>query len=299
MADDDLAKRFQNIFSKRPVANEGWDQHATIDRSNDAGDVTWQATDEPSLEDLLEELGAEDTSWLEEAKALSNEGKQQSTLKKDDSDAVSKLLAEARKLQEQMKQDETKNSDTPDNVKSIIPEKDEETANSEDEADELLRQIQDTIGLDDDDDQAQEDQKEEKPVAAQDTKRNPLIPAKSEEDEDEELRKRFAALEGLSLPPAPSNIPSGSLGLPLAPTSKPTSKGKKTIKQQVDDLADDVEHWCCICNEDATLKCLGCDDDLYCTTCFNEGHRAKDAPFDMKKHKALLYNRTKPEVEAM
>ncbi|KAK6336458.1 hypothetical protein TWF696_002010 [Orbilia brochopaga] len=299
MADDDLAKRFENIFSKRPVANEGWDRRLTTERSLDAGDGSLHAADEPSLEDLLDELGAEDTSWIEEAKSLSQEGKQLGALKKDDSSAVSRLLAEARELQRQMKEGENQKSGTPDNAQSIVhvAQKDEEKANSDDEADELLRQIQDSIGPGDK--EAEEDAQGEKSTVFSGVKRDPPAPTESEDDEDEELRKRLQALEGLKLPSAPSSAPSGSLDLPLPPTSKPTSRGKKTIKQQVDDLADDVEHWCCICNEDATLKCLGCDDDLYCTACFDEGHRAKDAPFDMRKHKALLYNRRKPEVEAL
>ncbi|KAF3920881.1 hypothetical protein ABW21_db0206086 [Orbilia brochopaga] len=245
MADDDLAKRFENIFSKRPVANDGWDKQPTVEHTH-GGNVGGQATDEPSLEDLLDELGAEDTSWIEEANALSQEGKQLGTLKKDDSDAVSRLLAEARR---QMQQDQHNKSDAPDDSRAVMTEKEEESANSDDEAEELLRQIQDSIGLDDEDEQVENNVQEKKPIAAaQETNLNALARVKSEDDEDEELRKRFEALEKLSLPPAPSGVPTGSLGLPLAPTSKPTAKGKKTIKQQVDDLADDIEHWCCMCS---------------------------------------------------
>ncbi|KAF3929822.1 hypothetical protein AA313_de0206571 [Arthrobotrys entomopaga] len=237
--DDDLTKRFESIFSKKSVASSGFDQRAVIDRSSQA-DISWQAEDEASLEDLLEELGAEDTSWIEEAKSLTQEGKQQGNLTKDDSNAVARLLADARELQKQMKiQDQKNSSEVPEDSPNIIA-KNEKEPNSDDEADELLRQIQDSLSVED-----MLGDKEVENNLPSSSEKEISKSSKVEEDEDVELQKRFAALEGLTLPPPPSDIPTTSLGLPLVPTSKPGTKSKGKIENKVDDLMDDIENWCC------------------------------------------------------
>ena len=39
-------------------------------------------------------------------------------------------------------------------------------------------------------------------------------------------------------------------------------------RENVDEPDDDVLTWCVICNEDARLKCLDCDGDVYCLDCY-------------------------------
>ena len=45
--------------------------------------------------------------------------------------------------------------------------------------------------------------------------------------------------------------------------------------------------WCCICNDDATLRCYDCDDDLYCERCFRDGHQQ----FHLFDHKYVVFTR--------
>src|SRR5215469_10028355 len=79
-----------------------------------------------------------------------------------------------------------------------------------------------------------------------------------------------ARLAKLSLPSTPSSLHRKQQGLP-----------KYTD--------DEIDSWCIICNDDATVRCLGCDGDLYCQNCWNEGHRGSDAGFEERRHKALAY----------
>ncbi|XP_046434169.1 abscission/NoCut checkpoint regulator [Neodiprion pinetum] len=53
------------------------------------------------------------------------------------------------------------------------------------------------------------------------------------------------------------------------------------------DPAEEEEElpWCTICNEDAQLRCTGCDGDLYCTSCFREGHDS----FEMVDHQSVPF----------
>ncbi|KAJ9585681.1 hypothetical protein L9F63_002471 [Diploptera punctata] len=43
--------------------------------------------------------------------------------------------------------------------------------------------------------------------------------------------------------------------------------------------------WCIICNEDASVRCVDCDNDLYCKSCFKQGHDE----WEFKNHKTVPY----------
>ena len=89
------------------------------------------------------------------------------------------------------------------------------------------------------------------------------------------------------------------LDLPSAPTTAPQNieKGGQTTQRRLSkyDLSNytdaEIETWCTICNDDATLMCKGCDDDLYCTRCWQEGHRVDSAGQEERSHKAIAFTK--------
>lgn len=52
-----------------------------------------------------------------------------------------------------------------------------------------------------------------------------------------------------------------------------------------DDDKDEELPWCGICNEDASIRCKGCDGDLYCNACFKEFHVGEDP----NEHKPIKF----------
>jgi len=111
-------------------------------------------------------------------------------------------------------------------------------------------------------------------------------PTPKSDDFESDILARMAALR------MPSSIPpkmTDSLGLPSAPTFKPTNKPINTVPKKFTD--DEIDAWCIICQDDATVKCLGCDGDLYCAICWKEGHMGPDVGLEEKTHKWTKYRK--------
>lgn len=98
---------------------------------------------------------------------------------------------------------------------------------------------------------------------------------------EDALTARLAALT--------SSSRTDPLGLPSAPSFSPTKKPPKIQSNLAKKLDEEIETWCIICNEDATLRCLGCDGDLYCRKCWMEGHRGESAGFEERRHRAVEF----------
>ncbi|XP_042319681.1 abscission/NoCut checkpoint regulator isoform X1 [Sceloporus undulatus] len=125
------------------------------------------------------------------------------------------------------------------------------------------------------------------------------LPNSDEEMEEEEAIQRVlkqlteeAALDeasGFNISPDQSTQPLTIQQKPAKKTAQakvPTVAKLPILPAKASDSDEEELPWCCICNEDAVLRCHGCDDDLYCQRCFRESHDE----FDRKEHRTASYH---------
>ena len=117
-------------------------------------------------------------------------------------------------------------------------------------------------------------------------------------DEQKDSNSNTASSEenALSLPSAPTALqelaeesPEDPTSLlPSAPTFRPSEKRQSPPEIPSD---EDVDSWCIICLENASIQCIDCDGSLYCDRCWTEFHKGESAGYEERRHKALAYEK--------
>ncbi|XP_001381144.2 abscission/NoCut checkpoint regulator isoform X1 [Monodelphis domestica] len=102
-------------------------------------------------------------------------------------------------------------------------------------------------------------------------------------DSDEEEEEAIQRVLGQLMEEAALEEASG-FNIPAKRAPPPKPKALAVAPEAQSEVEEELP-WCCICNEDATLRCYGCDGDLYCARCFREGHDA----YERKEHRTATY----------
>jgi hypothetical protein len=132
-----------------------------------------------------------------------------------------------------------------------------------------------------------------------------------DQEHDEESDNDQDGGSVLQLPDTPSGLKSlpprndedFGISLPSVPSAAPRSQASRVVDSanillpRGEPKDADVESWCIICCDDATLRCLGCDGDLYCGNCWNEGHRGPDVGPEERSHRALNFVKDKKKPQ--
>ncbi|CAK7264400.1 hypothetical protein SEPCBS57363_001050 [Sporothrix epigloea] len=146
------------------------------------------------------------------------------------------------------------------------------------------------------------------PPSIKDTSDHLGLPSVPTEDlpkrgDDDDISARLAALRGLQ-GKATGLGQTDAFGLPSAPSFRPGEEEGGVLKRghyghgRRNYTTDDMNAWCIVCLEDATVRCLGCADsnggdestdqnNAYCMGCWRDMHVGPAAGFDERGHKRV------------
>ncbi|MDI1488176.1 MAG: hypothetical protein OHK93_007450 [Ramalina farinacea] len=241
---DDLISRFQQIHGRRSAK-----RYPVVTEEDDKRE---DRPASPTLEELLAELGSEEQYHVDK-----------SELKEADD-----LLKEARAALptgESSNHDEPHSESNPSGQEEIKPEEDKQPLTEDEEADAALQRILDDAGSEGEEDAP---------------KPTPSPPASLQKSEIDLKTDSFASLQ---FPTTPDNK-FDDLELPSAPTSVPKAKHTKVGGRTAKATDEEIDSWCIICCANASVRCFGCDKDLYCWSCWREGHTGESAGLEEKSH---------------
>lgn len=295
--EDKLADRLQRLRSGTVVASRTTPASSVkpsrpanfasqaVDAAAEASDPIrdWQQdTDEQSLDDLLDELNIE-RQWK---------------LNSEDSSHVQALLQEAKSVLQPSSEGQSTTGENDSSVKATSLSRrgrghvkdNEEFEDREDEnlADDYVARLLSELATEVQSG-AHEDDSETPPLRSGnlDLPSTPTSNLNGSDPnppsyEDSELESRFSKL-GFDLPSAPTTTPA---------VAKPKVVAKFQTRSNLPTYNDDdIESWCCICNEDGEVRCKGCDDDIYCNRCWRDGHGS--GPGQERGHRAVQFVRKK------
>lgn len=144
-----------------------------------------------------------------------------------------------------------------------------------------------------DDDTGVESQPElgpHKPASSEDPLNLPTVPSELRDpvpptdDFESDITARMAKLSGLGV---------DSFGLPSAPSFNPDARpspGTQSSYKKLGYTDEDQKTWCIVCLDDATIRCIGCDNDGYCARCWKDMHVGPSAGWDERGHRWVKFD---------
>lgn len=291
--DADLASRFARLKGAgRPDIKRA--EPDTVD--DDSGAAAYNAEDDQTLDELLQELSA---------------SQHDTTVSRTEAEEARNLLQDAKKaLEDQQAPVLAENEEHGGEIGGVEqqPAANAPPANNEDakdgkltedqEADEYIQRVLAEVSLEDGAEcgteaaDGEQQDHNEATTGEGETAGNAFPSKHGDEDDEGDGDDGIIALPSAPTftPVSPQADPASENLLPSTPSSAPTSKPTSALKPAGPSHTDEeIDSWCIICLANATLRCLGCDGDLYCDECWAEGHRGESAGYEERRHKAVAF----------